>query len=1119
MEEVGKAADTATARHSGEMQEHLRLYKFMQTARMFDRLEKEFLARGEAFFSVSCSGHEATACLAAILREDDYLHCHYRDKALLIARGLPIEECFNSLVCNARSHSHGRQMSAHYSARSLNCLSLVGPVGNNALQAVGIAQSIRHRDSNAIVLCSLGDGTTQQGEVLEAIAEAVRSNLRILFLVQDNRYSISTMTAGRTFYSLPSGPASVFYGVPIHRMDGSDVLACQSAFRAVVEALRDGTGPAIAVMAVERLTSHTNADDDTVYRSPIDVQRLRDSADPVTKFRNVLRDAGVNEDCLSAIDANIAADTRAEAEEALRAPRPRAEMSAKKMLANDLLDRQREWLGISSDDGLTMTEALREVLRANMSIDHRINLYGEDIEDPKGDVFGVTRGLTAAFPGRVRNSALSESTIIGTSIGRALAGDRPVAFLQFADFLPLAFNQIATELASLEWRTLGKWRAPVIIMVSCGGYRPGLGPFHSHTFDTTVAHIPGLDVVMPSSAADAAGLLNAAFATERPTVFLYPKALLNDRKRPASRDVSKHWVPIGVARTLCKGDDITLVGWGNTVSICQQVAETIRTFGFTAEVIDLRWLSPWDMDTVCRSVSRTQKLLVVHEDNLTAGFGAEVLARVVESVGVPVRGARVARPDTFIPCHFGNQIEVLPSFRTAMQATAGLLNMEIRWQSNEEQLSNLLSVDLIGSSPSDQTVTVVDIRVKNGDVVKAGDILASLEADKAVIDVASPMGGTVHEIIRAVGESAPVNTPLLVLRLSENRTRQPAAAESSTPHLVRRATTSHWLHSAERRNVVIRGLGCTVGRGALSNAELAPRFPYWRDTSGSDGLFSRTGIESRCVAGDQQDAITMAVEAVKLSLEEARIDVEELSLIICSTSTPTMISPSTACQILHKLSPRLEIAAYDIQAACSGYLFSMANAWDFLHTHPGSNVLLVTTELMRSVVDINDPDTSPIFGDAATATVLSSESRGSPHFAMLSRPYVGAVGENGTALRVPLPREGAFVKMDGRRVFAEAVRRMHDSLVRVCEDAGLSIADLDLVVPHQANGRIIEAMQTRLRLPADRVWNGMRYYGNTSSSSIPLALTSILKEVTDRKRIGLCAFGAGYTFGGAILTR
>src|SRR5215472_13251372 len=190
------------------------LYRSMFRARCIDETEAKLVARGEAFFHVPGAGHEGTAVFNAFLTPDDYLHLHYRDKALMVARGIPPEQFFNSLLCNAESHSLGRQMSAHMSNPGLRILSIVGPVGNNALQAVGVAATLKGPGRSAIVVCTMGDGTTQQGEVLEAIGEAVRSHLPVIFLIEDNRYAISTRTQGQTFYSLPSGEAAQFYGLP-----------------------------------------------------------------------------------------------------------------------------------------------------------------------------------------------------------------------------------------------------------------------------------------------------------------------------------------------------------------------------------------------------------------------------------------------------------------------------------------------------------------------------------------------------------------------------------------------------------------------------------------------------------------------------------------------------------------------------------------------------------------------------------------------------------------------------------------------------------------------------------------------------------------------------------------
>lgn len=1101
----------------------LQLYRWMRTARTLDAVETELVARGEAFFQVSGTGHEAVAALAPWLGPDDYLHCHYRDKSLMLARGVPVVEFFHSLLCNGASHSAGRQMSAHLSAPALKVLSLVGPVGNNALQAAGVAREIRDQPSQPIVLCALGDGASQQGEVLEAIAEAVRWQLPVLFLIEDNRYSISTRTQGQTFYSHPGGDADQFYGIPIDRLDGRDALACGEQFAQVVVRMRAQRGPALCVMQVERLSNHTNADDEAVYRDAREIAQVRAEADPLARLRAALLAEGLTAQDLNAVDRDIEREVRAASDAALDAPAPQANLDARAPVAPGLLDPHHEYRGDAGTERLTMRAALGATLAARMRADARVTLYGEDIEDPKGDVFGVTRDLSTTFAGRVSNSPLSESTIVGTSIGRALAGGRPVAFIQFADFLPLVCNQLATELGSLHWRTCGQWRAPVIVIAASGGYRPGLGPFHASTYDALVAHLPGIDVAVPSSAADAAGMLNAAFQGERPTVLLYPKALLNDPLRSTSPDVDRQLVPIGSARVLRPGTDLTLVGWGNTVPLCEQVADTLGAAGTSVEVIDLRWLAPWDRATVCASARKTGRLLVVHEDNLSAGFGAEVLAAVAESVDRHVQCRRVARPDTHVPCHFGNQLEVLPSYRRTLAAAAELCGLDLAWAVPPAAEAGRYVVTAIGSSPSDQTVELVELNVKVGDTVTVGQTLASLEADKAIVDLASPSDGVVQALHLAPGEKVAVDAPVLTLAVTHGRQRQPKREDPGVALLTRRAAAPTPAAAPAHRGpaaVMLHGLGVVRGRNRISNAELAPRLPgFAPSVPGGDGIFERTGIESRLMADATQDAVSMATEAARLALAEAGVEASALSLIICSTSTPMLISPSTACQVLQRLAPQADVPAYDLQAACSGYLYALAAAWDYLQGHPDARVLVITTEAMRSIVDIDDPDTSPIFADAATATVLGTAIAAGHGLARLHRPVLSARGEDGSTLRVPLPREGAKVSMDGRRIFAEAVRRMGGMLAQACTQSGLTLADLDMVVPHQANGRIIEAMRTRLKLAPERVWNEIQLQGNTSSSSIPLALDTVLRRPDTGARIGLCAFGAGYTFAGAVLER
>ena len=647
------------------------------------------------------AGHEGSALLNLSLIPEDWLHLHYRDKALMAAHGIPPVMFFHSLLCNGASHSAGRQMCAHMSDTDHRILSVVGPVGNNALQAVGVASVIKHQPERPIVVCSMGDGTTQQGEVMEAIAEAVRSDLPVLFWIEDNAYAISTKTAGKTFYSLPDwcGQAERFHGLPIHRLNGRDVALCAKRVQSIVERIRRIRGPSIVVFEVDRLCDHSNSDDQRVYRDRDEIERARRNCDPLQVLRDFLVRSGVARLELEQMSDEVLAEVRCAAGVARRAPDPLPALDAKKPLSSGLTDPRRAYRGREGEPRLTMLEAIREVLRIRMAGDARITLFGQDIEDPKGDVFGITEGLTQAFPGRVTNSPLAESTIVGLSIGQSLAGARPVAFIQFADFLPVAFNQIMSELGSMHWRTNGGWQCPVIIMAPCGGYRPGLGPFHAQTFESVVAHVPGVDVYMPADAADAAGLLNAAFESGRPTVFLYPKSCLNDRSVTTSADVGRQLIAPGKGRLISRGDDLTFVTWGSTVRLCERVVKYLAEVDIHVDLIDLRSISPWDRETVCESARRTRKVIVVHEDNLTCGFGAEVIATIAERTVCPVTYRRIARPDTYVPCNFSNQLEVLPSARRILEAATELLGIEMDWEIPVRQPDDLFAVVGARSEP------------------------------------------------------------------------------------------------------------------------------------------------------------------------------------------------------------------------------------------------------------------------------------------------------------------------------------------------------------------------------------------------------------------------------------
>ncbi|MBI1839658.1 MAG: hypothetical protein HYR88_02260 [Verrucomicrobia bacterium] len=1123
----------------------LRVHRAMLTARLIDQHEASLIAQGEASFHVSGAGHEGSALLAEFLRPGDYLHLHYRDKALMVARGTPIAQFFHSLLGTVASHSHGRQMSAHLSDPPRRILSIVGPVGNQALQAAGIAAALKERGKGDVVICSLGDGSTQQGEVLEAIAEAVRDDLPVVFWIADNQFSISTRTAGRTFFSRPDGDAEEFYGLPLHRLDGRNPALCAVKVEALVESVRKTSRPVLALFQVERLSDHTNADDERVYRSETERAEARKTGDPLAHLSSQLREWGVSSEALQALELKLADEVRAAVEAARRSPSPKAVFDAKRPLpasgaaANRLSvdrpghfssppspSRHNQLLGVdaSAAGTLTMTEAIRGVLERRLAEDARVCLLGQDIEDPKGDVFGVTRGLSTDFAGRVRNAPLSESTIVGVSVGRALAGDRPVAMLQFSDFLPIALNQVISEMATMYWRTAGGWECPMILMAPSGGYRPGLGPFHAQSFETLAAHVPGLDVLIPSNAADAARLLNAAFDSGRPTLFFYPKALLHTRDQLAPESALRESAALGVARQTLSGENLTLVGWGNAVGICGRVARALQSLGLTADLIDLCSVSPWDRAAVIRSVEKTRRLIVVHEENLTAGFAAEVLASVAESVSGDIQVRRVTRADTFVPFEFSNQSEVLPSFESVLTAAAELLEIDVTWSSPLSESDETVVVRARGASPTDQETMVVEWRVEPGQSVRRGDVLAELESDKAITELASPVDGAVVELLVPVSEKMPVGTPVAriapeVVVGTKALHRGPVERQ---PRLSRRAGrrpgSRPRVQAADSRpadQVWISRPSAVTGSLSVSNALLAERFAG----RGADEIFRLCGIESRRRVAGTENALTLAVAAAARALSDCRLQLSDLDAIICHTTTPLSVTPAMASQIHAALSsgdPHTALAAYDVHAACSGFLYCLQVGYDAVLAKPGSRVLVVTTEEMSRVVDPRDFDTAILFGDAATATVVGGDAAEGAGGFLARRPVLFSKPDEAEALSVPNPGSG-FVSMRGREVFSEAVRSMMHSLTCACEQAELNMGDLAHIVPHQANGRILEAMRTRLGSLGDRVISNIARNGNTSSSSIPLCLSDAADRFQQGDRIGMCAFGGGFTWGAGLL--
>jgi len=1098
----------------------LEIYRPMIASRYTDQLQSAAAQRGEVFFYIPSSGHEATAALAPHLIQADWLHLHYRDRALAYARGVSYPTVFAGLFSKAESNSAGRRMPAFPSDPSLNIMSTPTLVGGNVLQAVGAASTIKDNEGSPFVLVSVGDGATQQGDFYEAVGEAVRSNLPVLFLIEDNRFALSTVTKGNTFYSLPDGESDTFYGLPIQYVDGSDTVQTFEKFETVVSKLRKTRGPQIVVLNVERLESHTNADDQTAYRSEADLQNAKENADPCAKLRKSLLANGASEEQIKTIEDEVQEQVDAAFHTARKGSTPQAVFDAKKPLPAP----REEYLGTADHRDLSMLEAMRETLKNRLSNDPKTTLMGQDIEDPKGDVFGLTRGLSQAYPQQVSNAPLAENTILGVATGQALAGGHPVAFMQFADFLPVAYNHLFSEIGAMYWRTNGQWETPVLILSISGAYRPGLGPYHAQTMESICAHIPGIDVFMPSTAADAAGLLNAISESGRPSVFFFPKSLINDRSNTTSADVKKQYVPIGKARVARTGQDLTLIGWGGTMPICEKSAEALAEIGINAEVIDLRTIFPWDEATVLASAKKTGKLIIVHEDNQTAGMGGEIAATIAEKAGDAVQIARVTRPDTYIPYDFSCQIEVLPSFKRTLNKCCEMLEVDIRWDKPVEEEAGTVTVKAIGSSPSDETITITNLPVAVSDPIAEGDLLASVEADKATMDITAPVSGTISEIMVEEGDTLTIGTPMLKIASDKAAQLKPLTKEDpGTPVMERkRAVAPPHQPTAQspqpKAPVYISNITPVFGSRHLTNDELLQGHGEWD----SDAIRKRTGIENRYWIDGDESVLTLAVQATRDLLEKENLQISDIGAIICSTGTPLAMTPSLACSVLHKLSPEkgeVLMQAHDVNAACSGYMYALQSAFDFLTNAPDKKVIVITAETLSPMVNHDDQKTMALFGDAATASLVSCEQRPGDIGVKLNRPFLSATGVDKKVLYVPNMGSGEIIEMEGLTVFKLAVRKMIDMLDNACKERSITVNDLNMIVPHQANERIIEAIRKTIKCPPEKMFNHIRKYGNTSSNTIPIALTELIPTLERDALIGLTAFGGGFTFGAAVVEK
>src|SRR5436305_4720739 len=596
-------------------QDKLRLLATILESRHADLREQNLNRQGKGHFHVSGMGHEALAAISFLMEPDDYIVPYYRDRGLILGRGMTTRELGLEYFAKRNTGSAGRQMPSHYSNANLHIWSVPTPTGSQLLPACGIAWGIKIDGRNNLVVTTVGDAATRQGDFFEAISFAKKKKLPVLFIVEDNAYGISMPTRETNPLVLGVLEASDW-----QQIDGQDVQKIYEAASAAMEKIRAGNGPAFFWVKMERLSSHTSSDDQKLYRSAEELQEL-EKCEPLKCWKDQLIKEGViSTEEFAKIDNEIKERIRREYSEAEKAEDP----SPNQLLSNVAKLSPRTDKEILPPGKYRIGDTVNKTLRAGLEEDPRRIIFGEDIEDPKGGVFRLTQKLSTDFPKQVFNSPLAESTILGVGCGLAAYGKRPVFELQFIDFIYPGFNQLVTNISTLRWRSSGNGKCPLVIYAPYGAYLPGGSLWHSQANESVLAHYPGLSVVIPSTPEDAAGLLWTAMQSEDPVIFLIPKHLLwaeHESRQPV------HAVPFGQARKRSDGLDVTLVAWGNTV---EKSLEAIAKIGKTTsvELIDLRSIVPWDKAAIEESVRKTRRLVVVQEDTENCSVGQMIISHL-----------------------------------------------------------------------------------------------------------------------------------------------------------------------------------------------------------------------------------------------------------------------------------------------------------------------------------------------------------------------------------------------------------------------------------------------------------------------------------------------------------
>ena len=679
-------------------------YKLALLSRYLDDREITLQKQSKGFFHISGAGHEALALgLSHSLRPGyDWFFPYYRDRPLALALGItPTELLLQAVGAATDPASAGRQMPCHFSSRQLSIVTQSSPTGSQCIPAVGCAEGGRYIWRHAldgvagctaredeVVYLSLGEGATSEGEFWESLNTACSLQLPVLYVIADNGYAISVPASQQS--PRPISELVKSFPISVYDIDGRNYFEVREKAPGIVAAIRQGKGPALVHATVTRPYSHSSADTQSKYRPR---KELEDESwnDPISVLERALLEGKVVSGAdLAKMREEAHALVSEAAKEALRAPRPDPATIGRHLLELPVVtpeeasdEAARGQAGAEGAPVVALGEAVRLTLFEAMAEDPRVRVFGEDVADApeelldevegKGGVFGTTFGLQRKFgQDRCYNTPVAEANIVGRAIGQAVRGLRPVPEVQFFDYIWTAMQQIKSEAATTRWRSAGMWSCPMVLRVAVGGYLSGGAIWHSQSGVSIFAHIPGLVVVMPSRAVDAVGLLRTALKSEDPVLFLEHKHLLRQKYTEGRFPAPGFRLPFGQGRIARPGSELTIASYGATVERSLCAAEAT---GASVEVIDLRSIMPWDKELVASSLARTGKLLVVSEDNLTCGFGAEVAAWAGEhcfgDLDAPVR--RIGAADTHVGYEPGLERATLPQTAQIADAARELL--------------------------------------------------------------------------------------------------------------------------------------------------------------------------------------------------------------------------------------------------------------------------------------------------------------------------------------------------------------------------------------------------------------------------------------------------------------